>query len=46
MLIASLQDRLDLYERQNEIGDEFPEFMHHSPVTNENWHVVSEHFPD
>ena len=45
MLVASYTERPDLAERTGEIGDVWPEFVHHARL-NRHWHRLREDFLD
>ena len=45
MLVASYAERPDLAERTGEIGDVWPEFVHHARL-NRHWHRLREDFLD
>lgn len=43
MIVVTLADRPELEERLSEIGDTWPEFIHHGDVTNLHWdHLYTE----
>ena len=46
MRIYSHAERPELRERRGELGDAWPEFMHHDPVANAHWDRQYEEFPD
>ncbi len=39
-------ERPDLAERTGEVGDPWPEFIHHADVTAKYWHLLREELPD
>jgi hypothetical protein len=39
-------ERPDLFERLDQVGDPWPEFIHHDPVVIERWPLLHERFPD
>ena len=46
MQVFTYAERSDLSDRTDEIGDVFPEFIHHADVTVVHWHRLREELPE
>lgn len=46
MRIFSYAERPELFKRRAELGEPWPEFMHHDPIANAHWDRQYEEFPD
>lgn len=46
MKLVSHAERPELFERRRELGDAWPEFMHHDPVADVYWDRQYDEFPD
>ena len=46
MQVFTYAERPDLSDRTDEIGDVFPEFIHHADVTVVHWHRLREELPE
>jgi GNAT superfamily N-acetyltransferase len=44
--LHTVAERPDLRERRSEIGEAWPEFMHHDPVSDERWGRLYSEFPE
>jgi len=46
VIVLTLAERPDLEDRLDEIGDPWPEFIHHGDTTNRFWRRLFEEFPE